>query len=436
MLFGLLMVISLANFFFIKLTEQEASQHLYWVNHTNKVIVKSERLLGSLRDAETGQRGYLLTSDPKYLEPYYTGVTSSQQQLEELGLLTHGEKEQQHLLNQTSDLVAKKFTELAETIDLAAEGNLDKALQVVKSDQGKILMGQIRVKLSQFLKQEQSLLATHTSQLEQSQQQLRLLFLAEAVLLVVIIFFISIYIQKTIIQPLGDMANAARKLEEGRGALDINKGMTGEIGVLAHALSSMDAKLRERARNLKELSEELKHEMDKALLSSMTDPLTGLYNRRKFEEVAENEIRRAHRGGYALGLIMFDIDYFKSINDQYGHVRGDEVLQEVAQCLTIMSRRPNDFAFRIGGEEFVFLTVSDDIQATADFAELIRANIEGLRIPNKGSDIHDFVTVSIGIATYKPESDESVYDLLSQADERLYMAKSLGRNRVVASLEK
>lgn len=435
MLFCLFIVISLGHFMLIKITEQKAGERLAWVIHTHEVISESKTFLGHLRDAETGQRGYLLTLDPKYLEPYEIGISGSKYILNRLKGLTRDNSYQKKELEQISELMTAKFSELSETIRYADSGESDKSLQLVKSDIGKQLMDQIRSKIDSFIREERKLLIQRKAAFDDNQELFRTLFFVEAIMLIFFVGLISIYIQRKVIRPLESLTENAKRISDGSGTLDISVSSNDEVGQLVSAFKKMYQNIQANSVSLMRLSDELKVERDKALQASVTDSLTGLYNRRKFEEICKNELRRARRNVERFNLGIIDIDYFKKINDVYGHAHGDEVLQRVAECLRKISRRPNDFVFRLGGEEFVYITTAQDDRAAKTYAEIIRSEIESLQIPNKGSKVSDFLTVSVGVVTEEADSEVSSSDLLKRADERLYAAKSLGRNRTVATCE-
>lgn len=430
-----LILINLANFLFIRDTENKASEQLGWVEHTHQVLFESQALLGMLRDAETGQRGYLLTREVDYLQPYYSGIEGAAVRFNKLLELTSDNPKQQALLQQISQQMEAKFAELAETIALAGEANHESALAVVRSDRGQQVMLKLRALVAAFDEEEQRLLQLRKQEYDENQALLRQLFALELGFMLMLILLITYYVQLTIVSPLLKLTRNAQEIVEGKSHGQVEIHSQDEIGELARTLNVMNETLNDRAFVLTRLSEELKQERDKALHSSVTDALTGLYNRRKFEEICVQELKRARREANYLDLIIMDIDYFKAINDRYGHARGDQVLQQIGEYLEYISRRPNDFAFRIGGEEFVCIASSENDRAGRTYAELIRGGIEALRIENEGSEISDFVTLSVGVASADPDGDEDFYDLLRRADERLYIAKSLGRNRVVATDE-
>lgn len=160
-----------------------------------------------------------------------------------------------------------------------------------------------------------------------------------------------------------------------------------------------------------------------------TDGLSGLANRRAYEERLHQEWKRAIRGETSLALLMLDADYFKSYNDHYGHQGGDEVLRKIATCIGQQMQRPADFGARYGGEEFVMLLPETDLTGALAIAERIRSKVAGLSVPHVGNSTGQ-VTVSIGVATTYPFLGETEGLLVKAADTALYAAKHSGRNRV------
>lgn len=163
------------------------------------------------------------------------------------------------------------------------------------------------------------------------------------------------------------------------------------------------------------------------------DALTSLANRRSFDLNIEREWLRAMRGRSAIAVLMIDIDYFKAYNDQYGHVEGDECLRRVGGALKGVLRRPADTLSRYGGEEFVGLLPEMLLNGAQLMGWRMVAEIEGLNISHSASEVSEWVTVSIGVASMIPEQGQAPEVLIRQADEALYQAKGLGRNRVCDS---
>jgi diguanylate cyclase (GGDEF)-like protein/hemerythrin-like metal-binding protein/PAS domain S-box-containing protein len=163
---------------------------------------------------------------------------------------------------------------------------------------------------------------------------------------------------------------------------------------------------------------------------SNTDGLTGIANRRRFDEVLAKEYARHARSGAELSLILLDIDLFKLFNDCYGHVAGDECLQQVAQVMADCLTRPADLAARYGGEEFVCILPETDSSGAVAIAENIRRGIMARAIPHKESTVADCVTASLGVVTVQCTAGGSDMDIVTKVDGQLYLAKSSGRNRV------
>jgi|FLOH01.1.fsa_nt_gi diguanylate cyclase (GGDEF)-like protein len=166
---------------------------------------------------------------------------------------------------------------------------------------------------------------------------------------------------------------------------------------------------------------------------AINDGLTGIYNRRYFDEVLTTEWKRAKREKLPLSLVMLDIDYFKKYNDTYGHQAGDECLVKIAISIADTLQRPADMVARYGGEEFVVILPNAEQEDAAKFSEKIRANIENLNIEHKASNINRFVTASFGVASVVPNLNSSCEELLQNADKALYNAKHEGRNCVSVS---
>ena len=233
--------------------------------------------------------------------------------------------------------------------------------------------------------------------------------------------------------------------EEAKAASD--KKMSGSIRVLIETVMAMYDGLSSRTLDLmrerherRKVEEEL-HKANTQLREvnikleelAITDQLTGIFNRRHFNNVFKQELKRANRENTFLSLIILDIDFFKKLNDNYGHSKGDRVLVQVSQKLINLCQRPSDYAFRLGGEEFGVLAANLEPQGTVEFAEIVRKGVEALGIPHEYSDIANILTISIGSVTMKPDETDTIDDYMAIADARLYKAKERGRNQVVSS---
>lgn len=181
---------------------------------------------------------------------------------------------------------------------------------------------------------------------------------------------------------------------------------------------------------LKAIEKELQEANRKLTLFSYQDGLTGVFNRRYFNEMMEVEFRRAIRESIPLSVILFDIDFFKSFNDTYGHYKGDKCLQKIAKAAQKVIKRPGDFVARYGGEEFAVVLPNTHESGAVKVAEDIRQAILDLKIHHKNSPICKYVTISLGVATRMPSRGENYRHLVQMADKALYAAKEKSRNCV------
>jgi diguanylate cyclase (GGDEF)-like protein len=168
--------------------------------------------------------------------------------------------------------------------------------------------------------------------------------------------------------------------------------------------------------------------------SALTDGLTGLANRRRFDQALRAECERARRGGDSLALLLVDVDHFKRYNDHYGHVSGDACLREVGMAIRAAIRRPADLAARYGGEEFAVLLPQIDAAGARAMAQRIVDAITAQALPHAAAPTR-FVSVSVGWAAARPDLDPDIIAsrgeaLVEAADRRLYAAKAAGRGRV------
>lgn len=169
-----------------------------------------------------------------------------------------------------------------------------------------------------------------------------------------------------------------------------------------------------------------------SILSSV-DGLTGIANRRHFDQFLEQLWLQSARNRKPVGLIICDIDFFKGYNDTYGHLQGDECLKQVAASLKNSLKRQGDFVARYGGEEFVVVLPDSDVEGAIKVAETLRTNVESLGIPHRLSSITPKVTISLGVAIGHANSSDTPKTLIEAADAALYQAKQNGRNRFIVS---
>jgi diguanylate cyclase (GGDEF)-like protein len=209
-----------------------------------------------------------------------------------------------------------------------------------------------------------------------------------------------------------------------------------ELGVKERTkeLDTANEKLSEQNEELEAMNVELEALNETLQRLTLVDGLTGIANRRYFDEYLEREWRTGQRQRKPLSLIMADIDFFKIYNDTYGHQGGDDCLKDIAGVLEKCIKRVTDLAARYGGEEFVVVLPDTDLAGAMIVAEKIRQRVEDMKIENREAPGR-LVTISIGVASMTPSGEESPSSLIAQADKAMYQAKRTGRNRVVSTSE-
>lgn len=214
-----------------------------------------------------------------------------------------------------------------------------------------------------------------------------------------------------------------RMAHEGRDELTVLSQKFNEMAsTIDHEYALLEERVAERTQDLEQANRKL------AALS-MTDGLTGIPNRRRFDDALAAEWQRAARAGQPLALIMLDVDFFKNYNDHYGHQEGDICLRKVARVLQSHARRASDLAARYGGEEFVMLAPDTDADSALKLAESVRQALEALALPHLQSPL-GCVTCSIGVAVLEPDENQTPEMFIRMADKAMYRAKAQGRNQV------
>ena len=350
--------------------------------HSQSNLARLDEILMALLDAETGQRGYLLTSQRSYLDPYFKGVAAARVGLDRVAAAAEGLPVQRRLNAQLRELANSKLAELAQTIDLHEHHQEAAALAIVNRNDGKNLMDAIRGVSAELIATERSELVQRRAVAEAAETSTTHLLWATATGLAVVF--------------LGAFWLIRRELR---------------------ARIAMTAELREQQQQLMGFQQRLE-------VLSLSDPLTGLPNRRQFDEKLAEALRRGQRQQQQIAVMFLDIDHFKTINDSLGHGAGDAVLREVGTRLKACVR-DTDVVARLGGDEFVVLLEGLDV---AGCAELIAQKIvESIRGGCFLGDKPVRVTTSVGVALSQKENG-SATDLLKRADEALYDAKRAGRD--------
>ncbi|KQH91664.1 GGDEF domain-containing protein [Vibrio fluvialis] len=243
---------------------------------------------------------------------------------------------------------------------------------------------------------------------------------------VVLGFLLTVYIVQIILQRIkriqGDIKTLNASLDQGDSLSQetVNKITTkDELAELEHDIKAVMSRLE------KEIT--CREQVEKQLLTLATqDKLTGAYNRHKWDEQIHIQLSLAQRGGYPFGFILLDVDYFKRVNDQFGHQVGDQLLKRMVSELQ-QRIRSTDMLFRLGGEEFAILLPMQDIESACKLAESLRSQMELLQVDNLPA-----FTISIGVTSYHDMDSEA--SIFRRADMALYRAKAQGRNQVVQQL--
>lgn len=233
-------------------------------------------------------------------------------------------------------------------------------------------------------------------------------------------------IGRSIVRPLQRLTNAAEHIADGSLVVQLPAARDDEIGRLTRVFNLMTDSLRRGRAEVEATSQTLQQQNQLLERLSTTDSLTGLHNRRKLADILTDQLARYQRNHRSFSLLMLDIDHFKVLNDNHGHLVGDEVLIEVAHILAQDSRSV-DFVARYGGEEFVIVLTETNTEAALDTAERIRVKVENAGYGMVEKRIS--VTVSIGVAECR-EGDVTGEAVIARADLALYRAKNAGRNRV------
>lgn len=352
-------------------TQRRDAQNSYV--HSFEVLVATEAMKSAINQSMRGERGYLITGNDTFLNPFRMGSRDAPAALERIALLTRDSAAQQRHVAELRQRLPRYYGVLDRAIALRRAGDEAGAAAIVRSGIGMREVEGVLAVIDAIKLEEQRLLTARSAANEAA--------------------------NRTIEQHYHMLAMIGLALL-----------------LVAAAVGLSTARAQKRVRSI---TEQLR-------LSATTDELTGLHNRRFFMHSLDIEVARARRNGDPLSVAVADVDHFKRVNDRYGHAGGDEVLRALARIFeTIM--RTGDVVGRLGGEEFAILMPdTDEIQARVA-CERLRAAIAGrkIRLPG-GEEIP--VTVSTGIALLVPGDDRD--KLVTRADHALYRAKEGGRNQV------
>jgi diguanylate cyclase (GGDEF)-like protein len=255
-------------------------------------------------------------------------------------------------------------------------------------------------------------------------REIRTAYLQLAFVCLFVLLGALIAAEKLIIQPIDTMAAMAKRFGDGEWSVRAARSrMPAEFVPLARAFNAMAAQLAERERELVATNDQL------TVIASI-DMLSGLANRRGFQNRLDFEWMRAQQYDSELSLLMIDVDHFKLFNDTYGHPEGDLCLSRLGETLAGIAAETMGYAGRYGGEEFCLLLPNTDAKRALEIGEMVRAAVQDLAMPHCTST-YQTVTVSVGVACTCPNDTQRPGDLIEAADAALYAAKHRGRNAVV-----
>jgi diguanylate cyclase (GGDEF)-like protein len=256
--------------------------------------------------------------------------------------------------------------------------------------------------------------------------KLRNLYLALVCIIVLIVTAVAFRMGRSIVTPLQHLINAANSIASGDLNVRLPVTRNDEFGHLTRIFNQMADKLRHSHAEIVATNQAMQQQNKLLEALSITDGLTGLYNRSKLDAILIDEMARFKRNLRPFAVLMLDIDYFKTLNDSHGHIAGDEVITAVAKILG-QSIRSVDYAARYGGDEFIIIMVETTADMALKTAERIRAQVNDMRYSANGQIVS--VTVSIGVVQCTQSDDVTPTAVFSRVDSALYEAKRAGRNR-------
>lgn len=402
---SLLFLVSMGNLFLTFQLEINGDEKLSWIIHTHKVIHETDSLISGVKDAETGQRGYLLTQSLSYLGSYYSGINSSKKNLINLKELTSDNAGQQKYLDKIEQLMLLKFDELSKTVTLTEQGKLDQAMKIVHENSGKVFMDEIRAQIDAFTAREEHLLAIRNSEFQINRDKVTAIITIGIVSMLFLAILTFMFLRNNFFLPLNILMSCTQKMEQGE-KLQVNDVISkDELGNLLSAFFQMNEKVHN---NTQQLNFKAHH-----------DELTGLKNRSTLYSELEAALEQDKLTNKKTSVFFLDLDNFKQLNDSLGHDVGDLILKETANRLN-KNIRKSDSVFRIGGDEF--LIIIRNLENDAQIQQLAEDVLERFKTPMlvAGNEIH--MHPSIGVAIAPDDACESEL-IIKYSDIAMYESK-------------
>ena len=360
-------------------------------------------VLQDLVDGETGARGYLLTNDPRFLQPYRLGAGSARGDFVRMRTrLQAVDPAAVTRLDALSALIDRRLELLRRLVVVA-----DRSPGSVPDDllsQGKRTMDEIRAVIAALDAAQAGRLEIAEEDLASARSTSLLVSVGLVPVALLLTIFVVVVFANTLVRRVKRIERNARRLESG-GSLDPPEPGSDEIARLDVTLQHAAARIFEQDAELRELA--------------LVDPLTDLHNRRGFLEIAEHELQVCLRRGSATALLFIDVDGLKLVNDRLGHAAGDRLLRDVADVLR-SSTRESDLLARVGGDEFCVLLTRD---SAVDGAVLLDRLQTTLEVWNTRPDVPYEVAFSVGVGLFDPAEPVPVGELVEQADRAMYENK-------------
>lgn len=375
----------------------------------------NNRLFQSLIDQETGQRGYNLTGEAQFLEPYNEGAEKFTKSSEELINRTVKFPD----LSQEVKQVINKGTYWQEHIGkrLVLQTHQGESPSVEILREGKDALDEFREASNHFSFHIEEQRGQVREKMQSRINSTLVSLMMSIIIIIMINVWINLQLLKSVIKPIIELSNSVKFYTYH----EFSKGIPSyqRKDELYELIQNVDLMRIELSNSIRTLESKVNY-----------DALTGLYNRRYFNEFIVKEWEIAKENEAHVSLILCDIDHYKKYNDTYGHLTGDECLQKISRILQSYNGDPMNFVARYGGEEFSIILLDQPEEKSVTIAEEIRKAIHDLQIPHKSSPTSKYVTISLGVATLIPSHGMEPSELIALADKALYESKQNGRNQV------
>lgn len=450
-----LIIASLLTYYIISLSQ--GSERLKIIEHNGHLMVEKAHILRqSSDDLSRFSRSYVVSADEKYKDTYFEILdirngkvkrpkeyskiywdllepirtkrhpreenSSLDKEMQELPYSPYEFEQLKEAKDNSDDLVSLEteafyameglFKDKNEKYTISGEKNQALAIKLLHSKEYHKAKEKIMLPIDKFLF---SIEERIHKLIDDTNHEINLLFQSIFILLLVGLstFFAAFFmVRDKVLTPIQQLTKIIIAYKQGDKNIHRCFHYDDEVGLMTEQFFSMKKKIDKDYEEIKKLS--------------LTDPLTNINNRRSFFDISEQLLKLYRRNKEPFSLMMLDIDYFKKVNDVYGHIIGDEILKYTVSHIKKEIRESDVFA-RYGGEEFIILLINTDAHEAADIAEKVRSSIENNTYVDEQNTIS--ITISVGLSQFN--DDESIQELIGRSDSALYKAKERGRNRVI-----